>query len=226
MFGLGLMTAIVVAGWALGSASQRPPGECRADEEMRWGNVCVTIPTQPEFDVRREARILRIQAPYGVYADGDRAHELVIDATTGEILEQSLAVDYRGETRAMVDSVRVVRGTPSVWPYIDGPHGHTTRGPVLLQISYVVPDPSIGIAVEPNGLQCLLQSLQPPLAPDPSTDTTTSTDAGSCYTLTVSSARSEMEIEEETGSVVSWSRVAPEDREAFERYASTIELVR
>lgn len=224
---LPVLAGIVVAGLVVGAlagvgrlpvVSQDTGG---GSGEMRWLNVIVDLPPQ---DSPLQVRGLFPPGPekprfvIQIYVERELTpgvqpapQEVDIDAETGEVVSDTLSAAVSGQAvssqlQAVLDSVRVATGPPEVWPYADEPPP-TGRPSKSGNLTFVLPDPASGILVAPMHVMCPASA----------------SDCASQY-LTVFNGRSQMNIRADTGQIERPDRVLPEDREAFERYAASVEV--
>jgi hypothetical protein len=125
---------------------------------------------------------------------------LVIDAVTGEVIVDEIGPRRRKAADDLIASVRLETTGEAVWPLADvaPPSNRMTHG----NISYVEPDPSSGIFVlrqEGDGIGV------------------------SGVALFIHNGRSRMLVDGATRTIDD-SRVLEADREAFERFAETVEV--
>jgi hypothetical protein len=216
---LPVLGGILVAGLVVGvlAGMDRLPVASQEGEggtgQLRWLNVVVDLPPEGS-PVRVEALpgaphpVVVIFVEREPRAAAQPSQQVNIDAQTGEVLLDTLTAGLTGDSHArevesVLDSVRVVTDPPDVWPYVDEP------APAALArsgtISFVSPDPSSGIVIAQVQATCLVGEDCPDL-------------------LVVHNGRSQMGIRVDTGEVYAWDHVLPQDREAFERYAASVEV--
>lgn len=187
----------------------------------RWGNVTVEAPAPRGPD---DIRVVRESYTPGMYSpdfspepsmtavpairlskgQGFDASWVVIDASTAELLYEQIQPEDRAAFEAILATVRVegddMAGAP--WPYgAAPPQGARVQWG---NITYVEPDAASGIVVRPE------------MGDIPG--------RGGVRFLRISTARSFRGVNAETGEIVK-DLVDERDREAFDRFTSSIELV-
>ena len=203
---LGLAVVAVSAwfGWSLFG----PDITSGSQSRLRFVNVSIAQPPPPidHSGLIAYAQFLppeSSQKPGGgpviVLSAPALKQNIMIDARTGEVLNDTIGAQYRGQADAVIASIRVESAPAEVWPIADvSPAGTPmTHG----SISFIQPDPASGIFVSPA------LGWGPPGVGGPF--------------LFVHNGRSRMTVHGETGEI-SEDRILPEDREAFERFAASV----
>lgn len=219
----GIMVAGVVVGAIVGVGRLPAGSEDTAGSggELRWLDVTLQLP--PEDSPLYVTRLL----PFGpdkprfiiqIYVDREvtpgvepSPQSLEIDAETGEVVSDTLSATLSDQAissqlQAILDSVGIASGPPEVWPYVDISAPSPSPGK-WGNLTFAVPEPASGITVSPTSGLC---SAAPP----------------DCVPkwLTVRNGRSHMGINADTGELMGLDGVLLEDREAFERYAASVQL--
>lgn len=191
----------------------------------RWASVSIEVPprTGPEdIVVNRHEGLPDAYSPSPgtmvpglrifkdvVVGDHIESSNVYVDATTGQVVHEDVLPEHRAEFDAVLATLRLEGPQPpDVWPNSSTPpEGPRQRMGNLL---FVEPDPASGIKV--GGI----------LSDGPQ---------GSAITLTISNGRSKRVIDAETGQVIVedservLEQVDERDREAFDRFTSSIELI-
>lgn len=126
--------------------------------------------------------------------------ELQIDAETGNVVYDTLSRDFPA-AESIIASITVTVAPPTVWPWVDAPAPLETEQ--WGNIVYPKAPPESGVIAGGVLNYC------------------TTTDCSE-KTLFVLAGSSSMHIDARDGSVVSFDRVADEDRAMFERFAASV----
>lgn len=196
------------------------------EPRLRFGDVSVAVPPEdsgltvhgdylwPESPEMPEGGAVISVAPRS--HGGNRDEYLEIDATTGEVLLDTIGPDHRSAADAVVASVRVESGPAAVWPVADV----APTGPRLEagNISYIEPDASSGIfvVVGEGGIQVAV-----PGVPLPTSDCDEGNRTGA-FLFVHNGRTSSMTIDGEAGEMGNVDKILPEDLEAFERFAASV----
>lgn len=190
----------------------------------RWASVSIEVPPRASPDdivVSRDEGLPDIYSPSPgtrvpglrifkqvVVGDHIEGSDVYVDATTGQVVYENVLPEHRAEFEAVLATLRLEGpDPPDVWPYSGTPPEGRRQ---LANITYIEPDPASGIAftyVLSDGPQ------------------------GSGVTLIISNGRSERRVDAETGQVILkdgeelLGEVDERDREAFERFISSVELI-
>jgi hypothetical protein len=223
---LGVMAAGVLVAGVIGVGRLTASSQEGGATVVRWRNVEIEAP--PDGSLLRVSTqhppspahrwlvsivVRDVDPPVPGEEDKWVQQQLDIDAETGEILSDTLSLAYPAETRAILDTMKVVTGSPpAVWPYVDAAPPTATR--TYENMTYPVPDPASGlIAVVMQGFCAVTVA---------------------CDALLLSNGDSWMHVSLHTGEVVArgvhsdagqaleTGRVRPEDAPMFDRFLSRI----
>lgn len=171
----------------------------------RWGDLTIMIPegVLAYGDLDETGVPVLVIFPQEI----NQSYRTVIDATTGTVV--AVVNDAGGlrpkeaEIQAALESVSIcpLDAAAAPWPYA----GEPPDGPrqTVGKLSYLEPDPATGIQVFGGG-QC----------------------NGECRTfIRVSSVRSSVYVDAGNGQVIGPAKIAPEEKEAFERYLASVQVI-
>jgi len=170
----------------------------------RWGDV--TVITSEGNGIRAGGLLHPYSQPVmAIFSEDDTSEQVMIDAFTGQLVsagpDDDPVFEKREEIAPALNTVSICPFDPAAapWPYT----GAAPEGPRLTlgKLTFLQPDPS-------SGVQWSFQSADP----------------GGLF-LVLETARSEVAIDSATGNVSDvTARIHPDDKAAFDRYISTIEL--
>jgi hypothetical protein len=199
-------------------------------EEIRWGNVTLTVPGDSDMYYARlesapQATAQGIIGPMLLLETDEST--VVIHAETGEVIYDNVLPTERAAFEAVLATLEVVEAEVAVetgapWPYSSTPPSTTRQQ--WDPFSFMLPDPTAGISVQP--MDVLFIEPRPP---------------GSNSVIKVFNTRSQMgvngagEVYVPGGSTFTLAEfteadpsllegIHPEDRAAFQRFAQTIEI--
>jgi len=207
-----------------------PPPPARTEAvRYRWANVSIERPppTGPgDIVVNPREGLPDIYSPSPgtrvpglrifkqvVVGDHVESSNVYVDATTGQVVHETVRPEDRAEFDAVLATLRFEGpDPPDVWPYSGTPPDGRRQ---FANITYIQPDPASGIV-----LGFVLGEYDFPRPP-----------GASVYRLIISNGRSSREIDAETGQVIVADservrdQVDERDREAFDRLTASIEVV-
>jgi hypothetical protein len=199
-------------------------------EEVRWGNVTLTVPGNSDMYYSRlpsapQAVAQGIMGPMLLLETDESI--VVIHAETGEVIYESVLPAERAAFDAVlatleVGEAEVAAEAVAPWPYSSTPPN--TPRQQWDPFSFILPDPAAGISVQP--MDVLFIEPRPP---------------GSNEVIGVFNTRSQMgvngagEVYVPGGSTFTLAEfveadpsllegIHPDDREAFQRFAQTMEI--
>jgi hypothetical protein len=218
-FVLGIFLLVVVVaglgGAAFGAYTlwHEPQDETQAEaqaeaQQVRWGNVTVTIPSDSDIFYVREKSGIQIAGPVLELATSRHKSVVIIDAETGKVIRDDVLASERAAFDAVLATLKVgqletTSGAGAPWPY--GTTLPSTPTRVSGPISYVAPDSASGIVIDYIQYDAF--------GPD-----------GSGSVLVFYNTRSELAIDAETGELLSDVPMHPDDREAFDRLLAQVRV--
>ena len=173
-------------------------------QEVRWGNVTVSVNEESGVVADRTFVAAQIKPPNGgpalILRRGDSA--LAIDVDTGKVLEDFVKDEDRAAIQSVFSTLAVGEQDKQTapWPYAGAPPSVSRER--FGGITLIPPDPASGVIIrqmlnDPGGLS-----------------------------LRVTNGRSTLSIDAETGNVIKEiTLILPEDKEAFDRFLSTVEYL-
>jgi hypothetical protein len=206
-FIIAAVALLAVAGglsyWTLGRGDDSAEAEVQV---VRWGNVTVQVSEETGVVAAGDYALTGARQPVLVLKRGDSFVD--VDAETGQVVQEQVAEGDRAAMQEVLATLEVSEQdiATAPWPYSDMPPVMPRER--LGNITYVPPDPASGFKVS-EGIG----------------DTFTS--RGSIQFIRIANARSSMIIDAGTGLVDAsgLDHVAAEDKEAFQRFLSEVELV-
>ena len=199
-----LAVILLAAGGAAYWTLARDDGAEADVQVVRWGIVSIQVSEESGVLADRTFVPAQIKPPDGgpalILRKGDSL--LVIDADTGKVLEDFVGDGDKAAIQEAADSLKVseLDKENATWPYSDpapdAPREQTAN------VTFVPPDPASGIIVRK-------------MVNDPGG-----------WGLIVTNGRSTLTIDAETGDIIEENTlILPEDKEAFDRFLSTVEYL-
>jgi hypothetical protein len=223
--------AVIAAVGAVAFGAYTLLNEAEAEvEEIRWGNVTVSIPADSDVDYApmssaAQAVAQGIMGPMLLLTTGKS--DVLIDAETGEVIHENVLASERAAFDAVLATVEVVETEVAAEAGAPWPYGSTLPSTPRQQwdpFSFIPPDPGTGISVQPMRASFALPG--PPWSgPYIKVFNTRSQMWVSWYgevTLIEESTLSLAEFVEADPSLL--EGIHPDDRAAFQRLAETIEI--
>jgi hypothetical protein len=221
--------AVIAAVGAVAFGAYTLLNEAEAEvEEIRWGNVTVSIPADSDVDYApmssaAQAVAQGIMGPMLLLTTGKS--DVLIDAETGEVIHENVLASERAAFDAVLATVEVVETDVATEPGAPWPYGSTLPSMPRQQgtISYIPPDPGAGISVQPMHLDFI--GPGPPWSgPYIKVFNSRSEIVVSWYgEVDIAGGRFSLaEFAEADPSLL--EGIHPDDRAAFQRLAETIEI--
>ncbi len=210
-FIIAAVALLAVAGgltyWTLGRGGDSAEAGV---EVVRWGNVTVSVPKESGVSAVQGFAPAEIKPPDGgqvlILVKGES--RLAIDADTGQVIQDTTEDADRAAIDAVLATLEVSEQdiATAPWPYSDMPPVMPRER--LGNITYVPPDPASGIVIS----TVLADYFD---------------ERGSIEFIRIANAQSSMSVNTKTGLVGAsgLDHVSAEDKEAFQRFLSEIELV-
>ncbi len=204
-FIIAAVALLAVAGgltyWTLGRGDDSAEAEVQV---VRWVNVTIAVPERSGFAA--------VQGFWGPESDPpaifirsleNGSSVIVIDAETGKVIVDHIEPEDRTAVDEVLQTVSVspLDRSTAPWPY--GSQSPSVPREKWGNITFIQPDPASGIGV----------TLAVGDGPE-----------GSGHAIQVSNGRSTLSIDADSGLAIdATSSVLPEDKEAFDRFLSTIQ---
>jgi len=206
---LGIFLPVVVVaclgGAAFGVYTLRNEAQAEA-QQVRWGNVTVTIPSDSDIQRVRvrsdpQAAVEGIMGPVLKLITSGHQSVVIIDAETGRVIRDDVLASERAAFDAVLATLKVgqpetTSGAGAPWPYATALPSTPRRVPG--PISYLEPDPASGIAID----YVHYDAFRP---------------GRSGSLIVFYNTRSELVVDAETGELLGDNAIHPDDREAFDR---------
>jgi hypothetical protein len=206
---IGVLAAGILVWFVAGVGRDEATGEPERQspvETVRWVDILVDIPTGVGL------RFGRVFPPAEghpwaiiVYPENDFNNgHLRIDAESGAIIEDFLSDTHPSEAEAIIASIRLVTGSPDVWPYVDtaAPANTLFEG----NLSYPDVDEAAGLMIHSQYNYC-------------------TTPGCASHVLVLFNGESQFGINAETGASVDYGTTDPSDQVALQRFASVVQVV-
>ncbi|MGD0205486.1 MAG: hypothetical protein ABSB57_03465, partial [Dehalococcoidia bacterium] len=223
-------------GRAEAAASPEPEGRAAVEEvggvveEVRWGNITVSVPGDSHMTYARlgsapEAIARGIMGP--VVLLGTDESLLIIDAQTGEVVYDDVLPAERAAFDAVLATVEVVEAEVAAEPGAPWPYGSTPPTTPRKQwdsISFLPPDARAGISVQPVDVDSV--GPGPPWGgPYINVSNSRSQMWVTWYGVVLLTGGGELTLDQFIEADPSLlTGIHPDDREAFQRFAQTIEV--
>ncbi len=189
---------------SLAACDPNPPAPL-GTKLWRWGDLTIIVPD--EIQVQGDLFALDVQPNLILFPREVSGAQTHIDARTGAVVRHDPQGDYEPAITAALATISKCpfNAAAAPWPY----NGDPPVGPLLTlgHLSYLQPDPSSGMQAQTGGT-C-----------------GTSTGASGCRDfLAIGSEHSRLYLDAETGQVIEGAKIAPEDKQAFDRYLASVEV--